>query len=149
MVVALPVPVFSLAYEPRTTVLRGAWAAPVPAAALPGYYTQLLAAAQAHGHCRFWLLDMRQRNWHDDDFGRWFSEQFMPRAAAALGHPLFLALVVQPGQRPHVEGSRTEQLLRRAARHNVFPFYFESEADARAWLYDQQAGEQPRGIEAV
>lgn len=146
MVVALP-PVsadaFSLAYEPRTDTLLGTWAGPVPAAALPGCYGRLLAAACAHGDCRFWLLHLQQRNWHDEVFGQWFNAEFAPRAGVVLGRPLFLACVVHPGQRPHVEASRTGQLLRQAASRNVFPFYFEREADARAWLYDQQAGDQP------
>ncbi|MGI4759599.1 MAG: hypothetical protein ACRYF0_02745 [Janthinobacterium lividum] len=134
---------FSVAYELRTDILLGAWAGGVPAAALPGCYDQLLAAARAHGNCRFWLLRLQQRNWHDEGFGQWFNEEFAPWAGAALGSPLFVACVMHPSQRPHVEASRTEQLLRRVAGRNIFPFYFENETDARDWLCDQQAGEQP------
>jgi|GEM_PF-863338 len=134
---------FSVAYELPADTLEGTWAGLLPAAALPGCYQQLLAAARAHGQCRFWLLHLQRRNWPDEAFGRWFSEEFAPQAVAVLGPPLFLACVVRPGQRPHVEASHTGQLLRRAAARNVFPFYFENEADARAWLRYQQAGEQP------
>ena len=142
MAFALPSDVFSLAYEPRTDILRGSWAGPLPASALPGCYAQLLAAAHAHGRCRFWLLDLQARNWSDEAFNRWFAAQFMPQVLTTLGQPLFMACVVQPGQRPNVEDGRTEQFLRQLAGRNIYPFYFATEADARAWLYDQQAGEE-------
>jgi hypothetical protein len=134
---------FSFTYESPTAILLGTWAGLVPAAALPDCYNQLLAAAHAHGNCRFWLMPMQQRNWHDEAFGQWFGEEFAPRAVALLGAPLFLACVVHPSQRSHVEASSTRQLLRRTAGRNVFPFYFENEADARLWLADQQARERP------
>jgi hypothetical protein len=135
--------VFNWAYEPHPALLRGHWAGPVPATELPACYQLLLAAAQAHRACRFWLLDMQQRAWHDAAFAQWFGECFAPQASAALGQPLFIACLVQPDERPQVEAQRTELLLRQAAQYNVFPFYFTSEADARTWLRDQQAGECP------
>ncbi|GAB3635063.1 hypothetical protein GCM10027422_06530 [Hymenobacter arcticus] len=143
MDVALPPDKFTCAYEPATATLRGSWAGPVAAATLPACYTQLLAVAQAHGACRFWLLDMQRRDWHDEAFVRWFGEWFIPQASAALGQPLFIACVVRPGQRPQVEDGRTELLLRRAAAHTIFPFYFDNAANAQAWLRDQQASDQP------
>jgi len=143
MAFALPSDVFSLAYEPRTDILRGSWAGPLPASALPECYAQLLEAACAHGRCRFWLLDLQARNWSDDSFNRWFTAQFIPQVLSTLGQPVFLACVVRPGQRTHVEDGRTGLLLRQVAGCNIYPFYFATEADARAWLADQQAGEQP------
>jgi len=143
MAFALPSDMFSLAYEPRTDILRGSWAGPQPASALPGCYVQLLAAAHAHGRCRFWLLDLQARNWSDDSFARWFAAQFIPQVLSTLSQPVFIACIVQPEQRAHVENDRTELLLRQVADCNVYPFYFVTEADARAWLADQQAGEQP------
>jgi hypothetical protein len=143
MDVALPADKFTCAYEPATDLLRASWAGPVPAATLPACYGQLLAVAQACGACRFWLLDMQQRDWHDGAFAQWFGNYFAPQVSAALGQPLFIACVVQPGQRLQIEDSRTELLLRLAAEFNIFPFYFDNIANACSWLRDQQAGERP------
>lgn len=137
-----PVDAFSWAYEPAAGLLRAEWAGPVPSAALPACYGQLLVAAEAHD-CRFWLVDLRRRNWHDAAFAEWFSTDFAQRASQAVGQPLFMACVVQPGQRPQVEGQCNEQLLRQITAYNVFPFYFTEEGLARAWLRDQRAAEGP------
>lgn len=143
MDVALPANEFTYAYEPATAMLRGNWAGPVPAATLPACYGQLLAAAQAHGACRFWLLDIQCRDWHDEAFARWFGDYFAPQVSTALGQPLFIACVVRPGQRLQIEDFRTELLLRLAAKFTIFPFYFDNVANAYAWLRDQQAGDLP------
>ncbi|MDJ0366586.1 hypothetical protein QMK33_15610 [Hymenobacter sp. H14-R3] len=142
MDVALPADKFACAYEPATATLRGSWAGPVAAATLPACYAQLLAMAQAHGACRFWLLDMQQRDWHDAAFAQWFGEYFVPQVSAVLGQPLFMACVVRPAQRLQVEDGRTELLLRRAAAFTIFPFYFDNAAHAHAWLRDQQTGDR-------
>ena len=143
MDVALPANNFTCAYDPATGILRGHWAGPGAAATLPACYKQLLAVAQAHKDCRFWLLDMQHRDWHDESFARWFGECFAPQVSAALGQPVFIACVVRPGQRPQVEHLRTDLLLRLAAEVTIFPFYFDNVANATAWLRDQQAGDPP------
>lgn len=135
-----PVDVFSWTYEPHNGILRADWAGPLPLSELPACYDQLLAVAKAHG-CRFWLLDIRRRNWHDAAFAQWFSHVFAAQASRAVGQPLFLACLVVPTWRPQVEGQCTEQLLRRITDYNVFPFYFTNEELARTWLHDQQAAE--------
>jgi hypothetical protein len=137
-----PIDSFSWAYEPHARILRGEWAGPVPTAELPACYGQLLAAAGAH-NCRFWLLDMRRRNWHDVAFAYWFSTAFAAQVSQVVGQPLFIACVVLPGQRPQVEGRGNEQLLRQITAYNIFPFYFADEQLARVWLRDQQAAETP------
>lgn len=142
---ALPHPAataFSWAYEPLTGLLCGEWSRPVPSAALSACYTQLLVAAEAHD-CRFWLLDMKHRNWHDEAFAQWFSTAFAAQAGHIVGQPLFIAYLVSPGQRVQVEARRTEQLLRQITAYNVYPFYFTDERLARAWLRDQQAADLP------
>jgi len=137
-----PLHTFSWTYEPLAGLLRGEWAGPVPNDVLPACYGQLLVAAKAHD-CRFWLVNMQRRNWHDAAFAEWFSTVFAARASQAVGQPLFIACVVRPGQRPQVEGQCNEQLLRQITAYNVFPFYFTEERLARAWLRDQQAAEAP------
>ena len=139
-----PAEAFSWAYEKNNGLLRGEWAGPLPSAGLPACYGQLLVAAEAHD-CRFWLLDMQRRNWHDEDFARWFATSFAAQASQAVGQPLFMACVVSPEQRAQVEGRCNEQLLRQITAYNVFPFYFTDERLARTWLRDQQAAETPLG----
>lgn len=134
------VDVFNCAYEPATGFLRGEWTGPLPLSELPACYGQLLVAAEAHD-CRFWLLDMRRRNWHDAAFAAWFSQVFVAQASRAVGQPLFLACLVPPGLRPQVEGQCNEQLLRQITDYNVFPFYFTDEQPARGWLHDQRTAE--------
>lgn len=135
-----PVAAFSYGYEPATRLLRGEWAGPVPSAVLPACYGQLLAAAEAQ-NCRFWLLDMRRRNWHDAAFAEWFTTTFAAQASQVVGQPIFIAYLVLDGQRPQVEGYCNEVLLRQITEYNVFPFYFTDEQQARSWLHDQQAAE--------
>ncbi len=134
--------VFSLFYEPHDEILTGVWPRPLAPAQLPTCYEQLLAAAQAQRSCRFWLLDMRQRDWHSAAFRRWFTAEFVPRAVATLGQPLFIAYVVADEQQQFIESAPTDALLRQAATLNCFPFYFTCEEAALAWLRDQQAAEQ-------
>jgi len=123
--------------------LRGGWSGPVPLAQLPACYEALLTAAQAQSNCPFWLLDMRLRNWHSAEFAHWFTTQFMVRAVATLGQPLFIAYLVADEQQVPIESAATEDMLRQAAAVNCYPFYFRNEASALAWLRDQQAADQP------
>ena len=137
-----PLEVFSYQYEEATNLLQGEWAGPVPSEVLTACYGQLLAAAEAH-NCRFWLLHMQRRNWHDAAFAEWFSSVFAAQASQAVGQPIFIACVVLAEQRAQIEGRCNEQLLRQVTDYNVFPFYFTDERLARAWLHDQQAAEAP------
>ena len=143
MAFALPPNSFSLAYEPSRGTVVGGWSKPVEMAQLRACYEALLAAAQAHKNCRFWLLDLRQRNWHTPEFARWFTTDFVPRAVATLRQPLFIAYLVADEQQPYIESEATNNILRQAAAVNCYPFYFECEPDALAWLHDQYEAEQP------
>lgn len=155
MTLAIPSDAFSISYEPGSDLLLGEWPQPIPMAQLAACYESLLAAAQARGGCRFWRLDVRPRNWHSAELAHWFTTEFVPRAVAALGQPLFIAYLVADEQQARIESAATEALLRQTARANCYPFYFRYEAAALAWLRDQQQADlrgplsHPRGAAAT
>jgi hypothetical protein len=103
----------------------------------------MLAAAQAHGNCRFWLLDLRRRPVAGPDLNAWFRDQFSPRIAAALNGPLFTAYLAGPHQRPATESDAMELYFRREAAVNAFPQLFENEVEAMDWL---RAGQARAGV---
>ena len=129
---------FSLEYRPDLGFLIGRWLQNLPPPELQGTYEAMLAAAQAHGNCRFWLLDLRRRPVAGPDLNAWFRDQFSPRIAAALGGPLFTAYLAGPHQRPAVESNDMELYFRREAAVNAFPQLFENEVEAVTWLRAEQ-----------
>ncbi|MGI4737263.1 MAG: hypothetical protein ACRYG7_19020 [Janthinobacterium lividum] len=130
---------FSLAYRPDLGLIIGRWRADLPPPERQGTYEAMLAAAQAHGNCRFWLLDLCRRPVAGPDLNAWFRDPFSPRLAAALNGPLFTANLAGPHQRPAVESDAMALCFRREAAVDAFPQLFESEADAMAWLRAGQA----------
>ncbi|MGI4864962.1 MAG: hypothetical protein ACRYFZ_13640 [Janthinobacterium lividum] len=134
----LPNP-FTVAYDPTTSRLCGHWPASVDDSLLRAHYADLLTAACAHGGCRFWLLDMRGRNWHSPEFGRWFSTVFTAAAHAALHQPLFIAYVLSPAHHAVANTPGVQATQSGSSTHDVYPFFFDSAAAAREWLAHQQA----------
>lgn len=130
---------FSLVYRADLGLIIGRWLMDVPPPALQGTYEAMLAAAQAHGNCRFWLLDLRRRPVAGPDLNAWFRDQFSPRIAAALNGPLFTAYLAGPHQRPATESDEMELYFRREAAVRAFPQLFENEVEAVAWLRAGQA----------
>ena len=131
---------FSFAYHPTSQQLRGEWVGPVVDADMRRHYGELLAEARAHGNCRFWLLDLRRRNWHDLGFPAWYQEVLVPTLHAALGQPVFIAYVLDPVRRDVADNVCVQDTQRNCAAHDVYPYFFDNEADARAWLAYQQTG---------
>lgn len=130
---------FQLHYDVAAKLLRGGWSAPVLDADLRGHYIGLLAQAQAYGNCRYWLLDLRQRNWHMPSFGQWISTEFAAAAHAALGQPLFIAYVLGPRHQTAAEAPRSQTAQCDCTQHDVYPYFFASEEAALDWLRHQQA----------
>lgn len=135
----IPASTFSLEYRADLGLLIGRWLKDLPPPELQGTYEAMLAAAQAHGNCRFWLLDLRRRPVAGPDLNAWFRDQFSPRLAAALNGPLFTAYLAGPHQRPAAESDEMELYFRREAAVNAFPQLFENEAEAVEWLRAGQA----------
>ena len=138
-----PSTAFSLEYRPDLGLIIGRWLKDLPPPELQGTYEAMLAAAQAHGNCRFWLLDLRRRPVAGPDLNAWFRDQFSPRIAAALNGPLFTAYLAGPHQRPAAESNAMELYFRREAAVDAFPQLFENEAEAMAWL---RAGQERDGV---
>ena len=139
-----PTDAFSLEYRSDLGILIGRWLQALPPPELQGTYEAMLAAAKAHGNCRFWLLDLRRRPLAGPDLNEWFGNQFSPRLAATLGGPLFTAYLAGPHQRVAAESAEMELHLRQAAALDSYPLFFDNEAEAVTWLCDQQerAGER-------
>lgn len=129
---------FSLEYRADLGLLIGRWLMDLPPPELQGTYEAMLAAAQTHGNCRFWLLDLRRRPVAGPDLNEWFRDQFSPRIAAALNGPLFTAYLAGPHQRPAAESNAMELYFRRESAVNAFPQLFENEAEPMGWLRAEQ-----------
>jgi hypothetical protein len=136
---------FSVEYRPDLGILIGRWLQALPPPELQGTYQTMLAAARAHGNCRFWLLDLRRRPPAGPNLTEWFRDQFSPQVAAALDGPLFTAYLAGPHQRLAAESAEMELHLRQAAKLDSYPLFYDNEADAVTWLCDQQerAGVRP------
>ncbi len=129
---------FSLEYRADLGILVGRWLQALHPPELQGTYESMLAEATAHGNCRFWLLDLRRRPLAGSDLNEWFRDQFSPQIASALGGPLFTAYLAGPHQRLAAESAEMELHLRQAASLDSYPLFYDDEAEAMAWLADQQ-----------
>jgi hypothetical protein len=130
---------FSATYDPATQQVHAHWRGIVPDADLYAHYAELMAIAEAHDNCCYWLLDAQARTNSSPTFGRWMGNEFAPLAHAALGQPLFLAYVVSPAHRAAVGGPAGQAMQHSCAAHSVYSFYFEDMAPAQEWLAHQQA----------
>lgn len=130
---------FSVAFDAQGRRLLGCWHTPTTDATLRAHYAELLAAAQAHGNCRYWLLDLRGRDWHSAEFGRWFTHEYAPQVHATLGQPVFLAYVLSPAHYTAVDAPSAHALQVGCVEHDLYTYYFDNAPDALAWLEHQQA----------
>ena len=133
--------VFQLTYREADGLLHGCWLAPVLDADLRIHYGELLQEAQLVGNCRYWLLDIRRRNWHMPSFGHWANTEYVPAVRAALGSPIFVAYVMSPrhlsaATRP--QDRRTQEQIR---DQELYSESFADEAAARTWLHQQRLAE--------
>lgn len=126
--------IFSVHYDAEQDLLVGLWRHDLETDDLYSAYHQLLAAAKAHGNCRFWLLDMRQRSWHTAVFTKWFSELLAHRVVQEVGAPVFVAYVADEAHRADIESIATEAMLRQVAQIEFYPYFFSNEVAARDWL---------------
>ncbi|MVN77405.1 hypothetical protein GO988_13805 [Hymenobacter sp. HMF4947] len=119
-------------------VLRAKWSKPVVAAELLTSYELVLDQALKSGKCRFWLLDLSQRNWSEPTLLNWLSQQFAARASQALGGPVFVAYLTASHHWVHVGGSGLTAMRQRAAKVNFYSCFFKNGALALDWLRDQR-----------
>lgn len=137
---------FTCLYDASRRQLLACWHAHITDVELYEHYAELMALAEAHANCRFWLLDERARNASSSTFGRWFGNEFAPLAHAAFGRPLFIAYVVMAEHREVIASLGAQAMQHSCAAHDVYPFYFDSFAEAQAWLWHQQAHDEETRI---
>jgi len=125
------------AYEANHCLLTAQWEGAVPAAELPGQYAHLLEVARQHDNCRYWLLDVRGRQGQAAEADTWFAHGFAAELQS-LGHPVFLAYVLDPSHYALASSADVAATKRACAKYDVYPYFFSNEADARAWLLHQQ-----------
>lgn len=130
--------IFSITYEATPHLLIGHWLLDSDETVLYPSYQRLLAAAKAHNGCRFWLLDMQLRSWHTDTFTKWFADLLANQAVREVGAPIFVAYVAAERHRADIESVATEAMLRQSAQAEFYPFFFNNEPAARAWLVYHQ-----------
>lgn len=131
---AAPSDIFSITYDAVQQLLIGHWLHDSGDDDLYPSYDRLLAAAKENDKCRFWLLDMRRRNWHTETFTKWFTEFLTNQAVRELGSPIFIAYVAAEEHRADIESVTTEAMLLQAAQAEFYPFFFNNEAAAYDWL---------------
>jgi hypothetical protein len=129
---------FAITYDSDLRQLHGRWAGPVAEADLYAHYAELVAAAETHGNCRFWLLDLRARNWHTPRFSRWYANEFSALVCAAVGQPLYIAYLVSPTHAAAANSLLTQVMQGNSAAHGLHPYYTDQEAAAREWLLHKQ-----------
>ena len=130
---------FDTTYSTSQGLLLDRWHGPIHPARLRGHYTSLLSLAQQHQGCRFWLLDLHQSVLAPPAPSPLFSHYFALHAGGVLGCPLFIAYVLAPTHYAQAQASTPDHLLRLCAAHQVYPSFFEDQADALTWLRHQQS----------
>jgi hypothetical protein len=128
---------FTLAYLPDEDLLIGRWLRPVSLPEIKAHYGELLAAAQAHGNCRHWLLDVRRRTINDPDAVHWFGEDFGPKLPAVLGQPVVVAYFARVGQDVAATDPDLWENIRQGSLQGAKYCYFDQESTAMAWLAQQ------------
>lgn len=128
---------FTLAYLPDQHILIGRWLRPVALGELQAHYQELLAAAQAHGNCRHWLLDVRRRRINDAEVMQWFGEEFGPQLPQLLGQPVVVAYFAMVGQEVAVADPALRENIRQGSLQGAQYCYFDQESAAMAWLEQQ------------
>jgi hypothetical protein len=128
---------FTLAYLPDQHILIGRWLRPVLLSELQAHYRELLEAALAHGHCRYWLLDVRRRRINDADAVRWFGEEFSPQLPQHLGQPVVVAYFAMVGQDVASTDPALWANIRQGSMQGAAYCYFDQERKAMEWLAQQ------------
>ncbi|WP_151087284.1 hypothetical protein [Hymenobacter baengnokdamensis] len=131
---ASPAESLAITYEAEEGVLVGRWRRNHAEPDLPEVFELLVEAALKADHCRFWLLDLRERTWHPPAFKKWFDNLLSKQVVQVLGRPVFLACVATEQNRADIESIATQVRLRQHAQEEFYPYFFNNEGAARDWL---------------
>ncbi|MGI4833896.1 MAG: hypothetical protein ACRYFK_10590 [Janthinobacterium lividum] len=86
-------------YHRDYRILIGRFLRPLSEAENEQCYLDLLAAAQQHGSCRYWLLDIRRRDRSGPLTLAWLLNDFYPRLVRELGSPVRVVYFMAPNLR--------------------------------------------------
>ena len=125
-------------HRPDTDTMVCRWLREVTPAQMRTSYEYLFAEAQAIGS-RLWLLDIRRRNNEDPETAQWLLDDYMPKLAAHLGGPTFLAYLLSPAHLVRVDDKAIDIVHVAQLQRSVHVALFIEEGAANAWL-EQQAG---------
>jgi hypothetical protein len=141
-------PPFQIVHEPGESILTARWLHTATNESARNDYGDLLAAARVHGRCRFWLIELRHRVRYSEDSYQWFAHTFAPHAVRSLGHPLFIAYVMEVQHYDYVHDPVIVRLQQLCTADDLHLAFFETRAAAVHWLqhqqeYDPAPGEGP------
>lgn len=133
-------PSVQFAYRPDLDLFTARWQSLTSSSTTQAEYEALLQAPEGLG-TPHWLLDVRRRPLITLDSARWVTQDWLPRAAAALRPArLRLAFLVAPVRAEHLRDDPALRAVMEAAYAPGHPFdlrTFTDEGAAVAWLLGQ------------
>jgi len=105
--------------------------------------TEVCELLLAHAHatnCCWWLIDVRlDPGQKSMELNQWMWEEFLPRAAAELGQPVYLAYIMGADHLARLRAQEpTGDAILRAILLSARVRFFAAETDALAWLSQRQ-----------
>lgn len=123
-------------------ILIGRFLRPLSEAENRQCYLDLLAAAQARGNCRYWLLDIRRRDRSGPEVLQWLLQNFYPRLVHELGQPMRLVYFLAPGLREEFLSDGTVPAPATYLSQDAFRMnQCITEREAVQWLLQEQLAE--------
>lgn len=128
-------------YRADLDILVSRWTMQPPVERLPPVYDFLAEQALAAG-CRFWLQDIRRRDFNDPATTRWLLSEYFPQMAERLGGRLHVAYLATPSLRQQIVEAVG---FRPSSAYVAQPFVLDftsDEGEAMAWLQQERRQEQ-------
>lgn len=138
MIPDLPSDYVTLQFHSEYQLLIARWQRTLTADQQREVYAALLPAAQQHGNCRFWLLDVRRLAAAPPLLLSWAVDVYQSTLAPTLGGPVYAAFVTVPYQQENIDSADMRTLVTLANTHHYYPVFYDTEAAAIAWLQTQQ-----------
>ena len=126
---------------PRTdlNILIGRWGYQPRPDELPAVYQEVMDAA-LRGQNRFWLQDIRRREYNDPQTTLWLLNTFFPDMANRLGGRLYVAYLVGPTLHQSIV-NQPDFIPAEAYNNKTFVIsFFGDEGAAIKWLQENQGG---------
>lgn len=125
-------------FRPDLGMLVSRWTRqPLSAAPLQPIYEDLATIAEQH-QARYWLQDVRHREFNDPDITRWLLTTYFPAVAERLGGRLHVAYLANPAL---LQAIITSPGFARPEAYHVSPYvvaFFSAEGEAFGWLTQER-----------